>query len=250
MPSSIYGMPAQAPQGWGNWQQGPGQVPSQSPFNQGPKQFTPSGTGAAWNAANPQTMNGTGAPPPGMMQGSNQPQGLIGGDPTASPGMGPIQGMGGGGSPISSGYAPFAPPGTFSGAGAGPGGTFGGAGAFAPGGIMGGGGMQQGPQGGMQNMMNLLMQHPAIQAMLGQGGQQGMPQPGGLAGMPSPGGYNPTMGTPPTNPMMPSQNYTQQMPGTLGGMAGGGPYQRMGMPMQGGAPTTGMPMQPVGGLQR
>jgi len=244
MPSSIYGMPAQAPQGWGNWQQGPGQVPSQSPFNQGPKQFTPSGTGAAWNAANPQTMNGTGAPPPGMMQGSNQPQGLIGGDPTASPGMGPIQGMGGG------------------------------AGAFAPGGIMGGGGMQQGPQGGMQNMMNLLMQHPAIQAMLGQGGQQGMPQPGGLAGMqnmqggmqnmqggmqnmqggmqnmmggggmPSPGGYNPTMGTPPT------MGSNMQMPGTLGGMAGGGPYQRMGMPMQGGAPTTGMPMQPVGGLQR
>src|SRR5277367_3949747 len=92
--------------GWGNWGQGPGQVPNQQPFggaamggtmqpgynpnqsfgnaNQGgqssigngllqapgmggqPQQPMGGGAGQQWAAQNPQTMNGSGAMPPNM----------------------------------------------------------------------------------------------------------------------------------------------------------------------------------------
>src|SRR5271157_4018766 len=92
---AVFGMPAQAPQGWGNWQQGPGQVPNQNPFQSGQNGMNGGGAGAAFRAANPQGMGGTGAPPPSNMMppgsggGYTLPPGMTPGPGSVVPGQAP-----------------------------------------------------------------------------------------------------------------------------------------------------------------
>src|SRR5208337_5169446 len=72
---AYIGQPAQ---GWGNWQQGPGQVPSQQPFaQQGNSMQGGGGAGQAFRATDPNmgAMSGTGGGgmPPNMMPTPSSP---------------------------------------------------------------------------------------------------------------------------------------------------------------------------------
>src|SRR5208282_3035030 len=139
---AYIGQPAQ---GWGNWQQGPGQVPSQQPFaQQGNSMQGGGGAGQAFRATDPNmgAMSGTG--------GGGMPPNMTGGGGVTMPNPTNYLTGGGGG---------MTPPSTYQ----------------QPG--MGG--------GGMGDLMNLLMQHPAIQSML-----QGMQRGGG----PGNTGFPPTLG--------------------------------------------------------
>src|SRR5271166_6385279 len=142
-----YGMPAQAPQGWGNWQQGPGQVPNQQPFapaqNNGQQG---GGLGQQFRAANPWATSG-----PSGTGGGGAPTNMTPTPNPLMPGLGSAGGMPGGGISTVAGGA-------------------GGEGYASP--AWGGAG------GGMSGFMNMLMAHPAIQAMMG-----GMTPRGGMPPM-------------------------------------------------------------------
>lgn len=209
---AVYGMPAQAPQGWGNWQQGPGQVPMQHPFQQGAGQAGGGiGAGAAFRAANPMsgmTPSGTGGggPPPNMMPtpGSGN-DAAVGGNAAWQTGTGTMN------------------PQTL-------GGTSG---------------------GDMNSLMQLLMGHPAIQNMLRglpgggygmAGAGSGMAGPMGGSGAGTGGGVaaGGTPGGSMTNLMPAGPNYGPSTPSTLGSMAGG---TMSGAPGMYGSPMTAYPMR-------